>query len=273
VSADPDVADPTSARPVLTVRQPYANHNGGHLLFGPDGMLYVGMGDGGSGGDPQGHAQDRRDPLGNLLRLDVDGGEPYAIPRDNPYAGSREVRPEIWAYGLRNPWRFAFDPPSGLLFIADVGQNTWEEINVAPANRGGLNYGWNLMEGRHPYRPAGRPTTGLTAPLLEYRHGRMCSVIGGFVYRGRRVPQLVGRYVFSDYCAGRLRSFRVEGGRAVELREWAGVDAGPVTSFGVDGAGELYVMNARGELWRVATEVGAAAGAPAGGVDGGPSPR
>lgn len=256
VSRDPDVADPATARLVLEIEQPYANHNGGHVLFGPDGMLYVGTGDGGSGGDPGNRAQNPRELLGKLLRLDVDaaGSAPYAIPPDNPYAGEGggRGRPEIWALGLRNPWRCAFDPPTGLLYIADVGQNQWEEVHVEPAAKAGINYGWNLMEGRHPYRPAGRSTAGLALPPVEYSHGDGCSIAGGAVYRGAAVPALVGHYVFSDYCTGWIRSFRFEGGRATDLREWRGVEAGNVMSFGVDAAGELYVLSADGAVRRFA---------------------
>jgi uncharacterized membrane protein YgdD (TMEM256/DUF423 family)/glucose/arabinose dehydrogenase len=262
VSRDPDVADPSSAHLVLRVEQPYSNHNGGHVFFGPDGMLYVGMGDGGSGGDPGNRAQDPRELLGKLLRLDVDaaGTGPYAIPPDNPYAGRpASGRPEIWALGLRNPWRCAFDPPSGLLYIADVGQNEWEEVHVEPATRAGVNYGWNLMEGRHPFRPAGRSTAGLAQPPVEYSHGEGCSITGGAVYRGRAVPDLVGQYVFSDYCTGWIRSFRFADGRATDRREWSGLAGGNVTSFGVDAAGELYVLSADGAVRRFAV---APAGAP-----------
>jgi uncharacterized membrane protein YgdD (TMEM256/DUF423 family)/glucose/arabinose dehydrogenase len=253
--SDPNVADPATARLVLRVEQPYANHNGGHVFFGPDGMLYVGMGDGGSGGDPGNRAQNPQELLGKLLRLDVDsaGTAPYAIPPDNPYARTPERgRPEIWALGLRNPWRCAFDPPAGLLYIADVGQNAWEEVHVEPAARAGVNYGWNVMEGRHPYRPDGRSTTDLANPAVEYHHRDGCSITGGSVYRGTRVPALVGHYVFSDYCTGWIRSFRWADDRATDLRHWQGLDAGHVTSFGTDAAGELYVLSDDGVVRRFA---------------------
>ena len=236
VTADPNVVDPASARLVLRVEQPYSNHNGGHVLFGPDGRLYVGMGDGGSGGDPHDNGQDPRALLGKLLRIDVDAADPRA---------------EIWALGLRNPWRFAFDPPSGLLFIADVGQNRWEEIDVAPLARAGLNYGWNVREGKHDFKPAGRSSGGMVSPLVEYSHDDGCSITGGFVYRGRAMPELAGTYFFSDYCTGWIRSFRVSGGRATERRQWQGVKAGNVTSFGFDSAGELYVTNGDGKLLKL----------------------
>jgi glucose/arabinose dehydrogenase len=237
VTRDPDVADPASAQLVLAVDQPYANHNGGHILFGPDGHLYVGMGDGGAGGDPHGNGQNPRALLGKLLRIDVDAPAPRA---------------DVWAIGLRNPWRFAFDPPSGLLYVADVGQDKWEEVDVAPLATQGLNYGWNIMEGKHDYARRGRPTHGLVRPIVEYGHGDGCSITGGFVYRGRAIPDLAGTYFFSDYCQGWIRSFRMSDGRAVERREWRGLDAGSVTSFGLDGAGELYVTNMNGMVYRFA---------------------
>ena len=236
VSADPNVADPASARLVLRVDQPYANHNGGHVLFGPDARLYVGMGDGGSGGDPHDNGQNPQALLGKLLRINVDVENPRA---------------EIWALGLRNPWRIAFDPPSGLLYIADVGQNRWEEIDVAPLARAGLNYGWNLREGKHDYKPAGRASGGMVSPLVEYSHDDGCSITGGFVYRGKAMPEFAGTYFFSDYCTGWIRSFKVSGGRATERKQWQGVAPGNVTSFGVDAAGELYVTNSDGKLLKL----------------------
>ena len=260
VTADSNVADASSGQLVIFVKQPYANHNGGHILFGPDGMLYVAMGDGGSGGDPHGYGQNKDELLGKLLRLDVDHGRPYAIPRDNPFRGGGGGRAEIWAYGLRNPWRIAFDPPSKLLYIADVGQNQWEEIDVMPAGRGGFNYGWNWMEGSHRFRPgAGRPS-GLVVPLVEYGHDEGCSITGGVVYRGKELPALAGHYVFSDYCSGWVRSFRVQGTRAVDFRLWKGLEAGSVTSFGVDGAGELYVLSAPNRVFRVRAAEGSRGG-------------
>jgi hypothetical protein len=251
VSRDPDRADPASARLLLHITQPYSNHNGGLVMFGPDGMLWIGMGDGGSGGDPSGNGQNPATLLGKLLRIDVDHGDPYAIPRDNPFVGRRGARPEIWALGLRNPWRFCFDPASGTVVIADVGQNLWEEVNVAQAAAGGLNYGWNLFEGRHPYRSAAPPAADLVPPALEYGHGEGCSVIGGFVYRGSGIPALRGHYVYSDYCRGWLRSFRIDGGRAIGARSWTAPALGPVTSFGEDARGELYVTTAAGRVWRL----------------------
>ena len=240
--ADPaaDTADPASATVLLAVDQPFANHNGGHVLFGPDGRLYVGMGDGGSAGDPRGNAQDPRSLLGKLLRIDADF-DPTAVPRYPPV--------EVWALGLRNPWRIAFD--SGWIYIADVGQNRWEEINVAPAARRGLNYGWRTMEGRHCYRNPFCSRDGLVAPAAEYSHDDGCSVIGGTVYRGRAVPALSSHYFYSDWCSGWLRSFRWADGAAVDRRQWRVESVGQVTSFGTDGAGEVYVIAGSGTIYRI----------------------
>ncbi len=253
-----DTADRASAQQVLFVAQPYPNHNGGDVLFGPDGMLYIGMGDGGSGGDPRGNGQNLGALLGKLLRLDVDGAEPYASPPDNPFVGRPGARPEIWAYGLRNPWRMAFDRTAGLLYIADVGQNLWEEVDVAPAAAKGLNYGWNRMEGTHCYGIGLCSREGLTLPVLEYGHGDGCAIVGGGVYRGHAVPALTGQYVYSDYCSGWLRSFRYDGAAAVDRRAWRIPSPGEVLSFGEDAAGELYLLAANGTVYRLA-----AASAPA----------
>jgi glucose/arabinose dehydrogenase len=252
VTADPDIADPASAELVLLVQQPFSNHNGGLIVFGPDGMLYIGMGDGGSGGDPQNHAQRPGTLLGALLRIDVRGAQqPYAVPPGNPFVQTPGARPEIWAIGLRNPWRFAFDREAGRLYIADVGQNRWEEINSAPANQPGINYGWNIMEGRHcfPADPCARD--GLTEPIHEYGRADGCSVTGGYVYRGSRMPALRGHYLYSDYCRGWLRSFRVDGAQALDHRDWGVADLGQVLSFGEDDAGELYVLSANGRVYRI----------------------
>ena len=253
VSADPDVADPASGAVVLTVAQPYSNHNGGQVKFGPDGYLYIALGDGGSGGDPQNHGQDRTDLLGSLLRIDVDNGSPYNIPASNPYAQSSTFRRELWNYGLRNPWRFSFDRLTGDLYIADVGQNVREEVDVAPAGgSGGENYGWRLMEASICYNPQNCSTTGLTLPVLDYTHADGCSITGGYVYRGQAIPDLQGTYFYSDYCQGWVKSFRYAGGRATTLRGWPQLDPhGSVTSFGEDGSGELYIMVSSGTLYRI----------------------
>jgi glucose/arabinose dehydrogenase len=250
--ADSNLADTATHKLILFIPQPYTNHNGGLVMFGPDGMLYIGMGDGGSGGDPQNRAQHPDSLLGKLLRIDVDHGDPYAIPANNPFATGGGA-PEIWALGLRNPWRFAFDPPSGLLYIADVGQDSWEELDVEPASQGGLNYGWRIMEGAHCYNPDPCSSAGLVLPGLEYSHADGCSVIGGFVYRGTRSPALAGQYFFSDYCQGWVRSARYANGAVASRTLWSpDVSPGSVLSFGQDARGELYVLSGSGAVYRIA---------------------
>lgn len=250
VSDDPDAADPASAMPILSVEQPYANHNGGHILFGPDGMLYVGMGDGGSADDPHGHGRNPNTLLGAILRIDVDAREPYAIPADNPYAKGGG-RAEIWAIGVRNPWRMWIDPAAKLLYVADVGQNRWEEVSVVPLAAGGLDYGWNVMEGRHCFRTPRCDTTVLVQPVLEYGHDEGCSITGGIVYRGRAVPALAGHYLYADYCSGWIRGFRYDGARAVERRAWVARRIGSIGSFGQGGDGEAYVLTLEGDVLRI----------------------
>lgn len=251
VSGDPNRADPASAKLILEQGQPFSNHNGGLLTFGPDGMLYVGLGDGGGAGDPEENGQDRSTLLGSILRIDVDGGDPYAVPPDNPFVGQSGRRGELWAWGLRNPWRFAFDPPSGRLYVADVGQSSWEEVNAVPADEGGLNYGWNVMEGAHCFQAPSCDQSGLVLPVLEYGHDPECSVTGGHVYRGTAIPELAGHYFYADLCAGWVRSFRLEDGDATDRRQWALGDLGPVFSFGVDDRGELYVLSGDGTVYRL----------------------
>jgi hypothetical protein len=257
-ATNPDSADPATASLVLGVDQPYANHNGGLVLFGPDGMLYVGLGDGGSGGDPENRAQNLDSLLGKLLRLDVDAGTPYAIPADNPFVGTAGARPEIWAYGLRNPWRFSFDRATGDLYIADVGQSEMEEVNTRPASSpGGENYGWRIMEGLACYLPPNCSPAGLTLPVTVYGHAEGCAVTGGHVYRGTALPILTGRYLYADYCAGWVRSFTFYKGSAVDPVDWS-TELRPgsaVTSFGEDNAGELYIMTASGSLYRIVPQV------------------
>ena len=209
-SLDADAADPESERIILRVQQPYANHNGGAVVFGPDGMLYIALGDGGSGGDPQGNGRSLNTNLAKILRIDVDvpaGQTPaYTIPADNPFAsGDRGALAEIWLTGLRNPWRMHFDPLNGDLWIGDVGQGAWEEIDVARAGVGGLDYGWNTMEGTHCYQPqSGCDQAGLTLPVSEYDHSLGCAVIGGVVARGDAEPSFAGWYFFSDDCSGNV---------------------------------------------------------------------
>jgi glucose/arabinose dehydrogenase len=251
VSQDPNLAERASVKPILFIPQPYANHNGGLVAFAPDGMLWIGMGDGGSGGDPHGNGQNPGTLLGKMLRIDVDHGSPYATPPDNPFVGRRGARPEIWATGMRNPWRFSFDRPAGLVYIADVGQDRWEEVDVASIAAAGLNYGWNRMEGRHPFRSVAGDSAHLTPPVLEYGHREGCSVTGGLVYRGARIPALRGHYLFSDYCSGWLRSVRYDGWRVLERREWRVGDTGQVASFGEDASGEAYVVSHDGRVFRI----------------------
>ena len=251
-----DTADAGSERQVLFVTQPFANHNGGGLAFGRDGMLYIGLGDGGSGGDPFRNGQNLGTLLGKMLRIDVDRGTPYTVPADNPFTGTAGARGEIWAYGLRNPWRFAFDGSTGDLVIADVGQSQWEEIDVGLASRrGGENYGWNVTEGNHCFQPAsGCNTAGITPPVLEYDHGEGCSITGGVVYRGCRLPGYQGTYFYADYCSHFVRSVRLDGGRASEPRDWTaplGRGLNNPTSFGVDAEGEAYIVDQDGEVYRI----------------------
>jgi len=251
VSDDPALADESSAELILQVPQPFGNHNGGLNVFGPDGMLYVGLGDGGSGGDPQGNGQNRGTLLGSLLRLDVDEGLPYTVPDDNPFVGTPGARPEIWAYGLRNPWRYSFDHQAGELYIADVGQNQWEEINRVPADKGGLNFGWNVMEASHCYGNGTCDEEGLTLPVAEYSHAEGCSVTGGYVYRGSALPALTGHYFFADYCDGWVRSLEPGGGNTPSVRSWSLGDLGRITSFGEDSEGELYILSQDGSMYRL----------------------
>jgi len=250
VSADPNIADLASASPVLFQTQPFANHNGGWLGFGPDGFLYVALGDGGSGGDPLGFGQNMNSWLGKILRINVDAAG-YTVPASNPFIARTDTLPEIWASGLRHPWRPSFDRATGDLYIADVGQGLIEEIDRQPAGAGGRNYGWNLMEGSSCYT-AGCSPTGFTLPVHEYTHADGCSVTGGYFYRGQQLPGIAGRYFYSDYCEGWVRSFRWDGNQDVEHTEWPALaPGGNITSFGEDGRGELYIVQrVPGEVYR-----------------------
>jgi len=240
----------TEERTLMVVPQPYANHNGGMVAFGPDGLLYIGLGDGGSGGDPQNRAQNPVELLGKILRIDVDGAEPYAIPSDNPFARAGG-RPEIFATGVRNPWRFSFDHETGALWLADVGQNKWEEIDLV--TRGG-NYGWRIMEGKHCFLPEKDcHIEGLTMPVFEYGHDQgRCSITGGYVYRGRNLPALQGRYLFGDYCSGEIFVVSIGSGVAAgsepHLLRKSGMR---ISSFGEDESGEIYVVDHKGGLYRL----------------------
>jgi glucose/arabinose dehydrogenase len=247
--ANPDRADPGSEKQLLLVDQPYANHNGGGLAFGPDGGLYIALGDGGSGGDPHGNGQKLTTMLGKILRIGVDGtagGKPYTIPADNPFVGRSDTNPEIFAYGLRNPWRFSFDRGTGDLWIGDVGQNAWEEIDVVRNGTSGQDFGWNRMEATHCYRPQeGCDQSGLTMPVAEYSHTDGCTVIGGYVYRGSKEPAMAGGYLFADYCNGTIWAISPAGDQLRELTVVA--DSGVnISSFGEDEAGELYVTDISG---------------------------
>ena len=246
-----EALDPASATGVLTIDQPAGNHNGGHVLFGPDGMLYVALGDGGGAGDPEANGQDRTTLLGSILRIDVDGGAPYAVPADNPYAGHASFRPEIWMWGVRNPWRIEFD--GDRLYVADVGQGNFEEVTVVPAASSGLNLGWNVLEGSSCFSGPNCDSTGTVVPQLEYTHSDGCSIAGGYVYRGTAIPEVVGHYFYSDYCGGWLRSFRFEpgSGQAVDRMEWNIPPIGQVLSFGEDASGELYMLSGSGIVYRL----------------------
>jgi glucose/arabinose dehydrogenase len=251
VSTDPNKADPTSAKIILTIEQPFWNHNGGHIAFGPDGYLYIGTGDGGDGGDPQENAENLTKLLGKLLRIDVNA-DTYTVPETNPWKPESGAATEIWAYGLRNPWKFSFDRKTGDLYIGDVGQELYEEINFQSANsKGGENYGWNQMEGLHCYgeTPNCNPDE-FVLPILEYPHGEDgVSVTGGFVYRGAQIPELEGAYLYADFASGKIWTLRFAEGvwvnELLEDTEFA------VSSFGEDEAGELYLVDFNGGLYRL----------------------
>lgn len=247
-------ADPGTARTLLQVAQPYSNHNGGDVHIGPDGMLYIALGDGGSSGDPEGNGQDPSTLLGSILRIDPTtpgDGKAYGIPDDNPFVDGGGA-PEIYLYGVRNPWRIAFDPETDDLWVADVGQNIWEEITVLPASAGaglGANLGWNTLEGTHPFE--GTAAEGSTLPVFEYSHDDGgCSITGGFVYRGAAIPDLQGAYLFADLCQPTLRAIRADGTTLVAERTFD-VDVGTPISFGVDPDGELVVLSQTGDVYRI----------------------
>ena len=243
--------DAASELTILEIEQPYSNHNGGTILFGPDGMLYLGVGDGGAGGDPHGHGQNPRTLLGTVIRIDVRGATadaPHAIPPDNPFRDRDDARPEVWAWGLRNPWRMSFDRETGLLWAGDVGQDAAEEIVIV---RAGENHGWNVMEGTRCFSPReGCERTGLAPPVYEYGRDGGCSVTGGYVYRGAAIPALRGWYLFSDYCAGGIRAIPAApaaGGEATQAVALWEDGPGEIASFAEDAAGELYVISFRGQ--------------------------
>jgi glucose/arabinose dehydrogenase len=253
VSDDPDRADPESAVVLLAVDQPEVAHNGGMLLFGPDGYLYVTLGDGGGAGDEFGNAQNIETMLGSVLRLDIDGGEPYAVPPDNPFVGDPAGSLQIWVYGLRNPWRIDIDSETGLLYIADVGQDAWEEVSVVPLDSPGTNFGWPIVEGFECYRAESCDSEGMVEPVIAYPHAEGCSIIGGFVYRGAAIPELRGHYFYGDWCGQWVRSFRFENGVAVDEADWTNDlgQLGQIQSFGLGGDGEMYVLTLGGFVYRL----------------------
>ena len=248
---EPERADPASEMPILQVRQPFANHNGGQILFGPDGFLYIGLGDGGGRGDSAGNGQDPSTLLGAILRIDVgtlDSKGTYTVPADNPFAGSEDgARGEIWAYGLRNPWRFSFDRETGDLWAGDVGQDRYEEVDIITP---GANYGWNVMEASHCYRVSrGCDQANLAPPVIEYGSDG-CSITGGYVYRGSLLPSLLGAYVYGDFCSGKIWALRHDGTRVTEHMQV--VDSGlSISSFGEDRLGEILVVSLDGGIYRL----------------------
>lgn len=259
---DRTTVDLESRRELLEVEQPYPNHNGGHVVVGRDGYLYIGLGDGGDRGDPHGHAQDTETLLGSILRIDPLGGDddgdddadPYTVPVGNPFASGDEGAPEIWLYGVRNPWRFSFDRATGDLWVADVGQNSWEEITVLPATGGfdagrGANLGWDRLEGTHEFE-GDNPPNGVL-PIYEYSHDDGCSITGGFVYRGDEIETLRGAYLFADYCEPGLRAIQVDGPNVVDERTWDDLGIEGVQSFGEDQDGEIFVLMAGGPVLRL----------------------
>lgn len=261
--SDPNIADPDSEEIILTVNQPASNHNAGDLAFGSDGYLYIPLGDGGGGGDPNDNAQDLRELLGKVVRLDVTGQQTYAIPPGNPYAddGDPDTRAEIWASGLRNPWRFSFDRQTHDMYIGDVGQGEWEEIDFQPADStGGENYGWDCREGAHDYNeneqsPECTPNGNYVDPIFEYSHTDGCSVTGGYVYRGTAYPDLVGHYVLADYCSGKFWTLVRDSQGAWQATAHGKLINNP-SSFGENQSGELYVASlGAGMIYRVGTDM------------------
>ena len=246
---DPNVADPNSVSTVLTQFQPYPNHNGGHMEFGPDGYLYIAFGDGGSGGDPQGYAQSLNTLLGKILRIDVDNGDPYSVPEDNPFVGQENTAPEIWAYGLRNPWRFSFDSETGDLYIADVGQGDYEEVDFQPADSsGGENYGWKVYEGTHPY--TGGELSDAVMPVAEYDHSEGASISGGYVYRGTQLPELQGVYFYGDFGSGTIWYLYRDAAGNWQSDVFIRNSGHSISSFGVDEQNELYLVDYSGSIYR-----------------------
>ncbi len=248
-NADFETADADSEQVLMVIAQPYANHNGGNIVFGPDGYLYIGMGDGGSGGDPQGNAQNPERLLGKMLRIAVRNQELYAIPADNPFANGGG-RSEIFAVGLRNPWRFSFDSKTGDLWIADVGQGDWEEINLAVGNLPGINYGWDYREGKHAFEGSPPADLELIDPILEYDHSVGCSVTGGYVYRGQEFPEFYGVYLYGDYCSGVVWG-AIRGEDDTWISEPLFSTGVNISSFGQDLDGEVYLIAHTGDIYQL----------------------
>lgn len=250
-SKNPDIADKKSELILLEINQPYSNHNGGQLAFGPDGYLYIALGDGGSAGDPKNNGQNKSTLLGKILRIDVNctsENKRYCIPRDNPFKGNTQgYKEEIYAYGLRNPWRFSFDPVTGRLWAADVGQDLWEEIDIIEK---GKNYGWRIMEGNHCFNPPSDcDTSGLTMPIWEYGHGKgECSITGGYVYRGTRFPKLYGKYIYADFCSGRIWALHYDGKNPV-MNTLLLTENINISSFGIDKNNEIYICDLNGKVY------------------------
>jgi len=241
-SSNPNIADPSSELKLMTLFQPYANHNGGDLCFGPDGYLYIGMGDGGSGGDPGNRAQNLMEYLGKMLRIDVDRGNPYSVPVTNPFYGSTTARNEIWAFGLRNPWRFSFDRLTGDLWIGDVGQNKFEEIDFQPAaSKGGENYGWRCYEANQPFNSSGcDQNASLTFPVYSYPQDQECSVTGGYVYRGKTSSPFYGHYFFTDYCSDHIWTLHKKADQWIK-QDYGQFSGNNFSTFGEDASGQIYV--------------------------------
>jgi glucose/arabinose dehydrogenase len=254
VSQDPNRADAGSETPILSVAQPGPAHNGGQIVFGPDGLLYIGLGDGGSrDGEDHGRGQSLGDLFGSLLRIDVSSGSTYSVPGDNPFVETADAQPELWNYGLRNPWRFSFDRATGDLYIADVGESDWEEVDRARAADGagrGVNYGWSVVEGPECQRE-GCDQTGFTPPTIAYSHDEGCTIIGGYVYRGQALPSLQGQYLFADFCRGWVRSFAAEDESPEAVDQPALSPGESITSFGEDNDGELYILTVSGSVFKI----------------------
>jgi hypothetical protein len=247
VGEDAGTADPRSAKELIFFDQPTERHNAGMLEFGPDGLLYVAVGDGGDGGH---NGQKPETLFGAILRLDVDSAEPYAIPPDNPFVDGGGA-PEVWAFGLRNPWRFSIDPGTELMYIGDVGQADREEIDVVSLSDGGANFGWIYREGSMCFRAPECNDTETVLPIVEYSHSEGCSVTGGIVYRGQEIPELHGVYFYADWCRRWIGSFEYADGEASDIKRWPELEAGQVNTFGIDGFGELYMGSWAGEVWKL----------------------